>query len=207
MPITHLSEKGQILIPKPLRRKLGLRPGHKVHLSEQQGRLVVSPVPEDPIAAAAGFLQEKAGARALLDWINWGEFFCAVKRGVGSARADEALRLLEQLPIDLIPVDQALVRAAAEIKSQHHVSYADAFCVATAQRVGGTVLTQRSRVPGGPASRQGQMAREVARGCWLAVLVEKQVRVLIGLEDRAAVLVAEDVARMHGVVKPPRVLC
>jgi AbrB family looped-hinge helix DNA binding protein len=57
MPITQLSEKGQILIPKPLRRKLGLRPGHKVHLSEEQGRLVVSPVPEDPIAAAAGFLE------------------------------------------------------------------------------------------------------------------------------------------------------
>jgi len=34
-----------------------------------------------------------------------------------------------------------LVRAAAEIKSEHAVSYADAFCIATAQRVDGTVLT------------------------------------------------------------------
>ena len=57
MPVTQLSEKGQILIPKPLRRKLGLRPGSKVHLIEEQGRLVVSPVPDDPIAAAAGFLE------------------------------------------------------------------------------------------------------------------------------------------------------
>jgi ribonuclease VapC len=53
----------------------------------------------------------------------------------------EALRLLEQLPVELFPVDQSLVRAAAEIKSEHALSYADAFCVATAQRVDATVLT------------------------------------------------------------------
>lgn len=57
MSVIHLSEKGQILIPKSLRRKLGLRPGGKVHLSEEKGRLVLSPVPDDPIAAAAGFLE------------------------------------------------------------------------------------------------------------------------------------------------------
>jgi len=56
MPITQLSEKGQVLIPKALRRKLGLRPGAKVQLSEEGGRLVLSPIPPDPIAAAAGFL-------------------------------------------------------------------------------------------------------------------------------------------------------
>jgi predicted nucleic acid-binding protein len=85
--------------------------------------------------------QEKARSRAFLSWINWGEFFYIVKRRVGSAKTVEALRLLEQLPIELFPVDQALVRAAAEIKSEHTLSYADAFCVATAQRVAATVLT------------------------------------------------------------------
>ena len=57
MPVTQLSEKGQILIPKQMRRKLGLKPGGKVHLIEERGRLVLSPVPADPIAAAAGFLE------------------------------------------------------------------------------------------------------------------------------------------------------
>jgi len=90
---------------------------------------------------AALYGQEKTQMRALLNWINWGEFFYIVKRRVGSTRANEALRLLEQLPIELFPVDQPLVRAAAEIKSEHAVSYADAFCIATAQRVDGTVLT------------------------------------------------------------------
>jgi len=90
---------------------------------------------------AALYEQEKARTRALLNWINWGEFFYIIKRRVGAAKAEETLRLLEQLPLELVPVDQALVRAAAEIKSAYGVSYADAFCVATAQRVNGTVLT------------------------------------------------------------------
>lgn len=85
--------------------------------------------------------QEKARTRALLNWINWGEFFYIIKRRVGAAKAEETLRLLEQLPLDLVPVDQALVRAAAEIKSAYTLSYADAFCVATAQRFNGVILT------------------------------------------------------------------
>lgn len=56
MPITQLSQKGQVLVPKALRRKLGLKPGAKVQLTEEEGRLILSPVPPDPIAAAAGFL-------------------------------------------------------------------------------------------------------------------------------------------------------
>jgi len=85
--------------------------------------------------------QEKARTRAVLNWINWGEFYYIVKRRVGPAKTLDALRLLEQLPIDLFPVDLALVRAAAEIKSDHALSYADAFCAATAQRLDATVLT------------------------------------------------------------------
>jgi len=85
--------------------------------------------------------QEKARTRAVLNWINWGEFYYIVKRRVGPAKTLDALRLLEQLPIELFPVDLALVRAAAEIKSDHALSYADAFCTATAQRLDATVLT------------------------------------------------------------------
>lgn len=85
--------------------------------------------------------QDKARTRAVLNWINWGEFFYIVKRRFGSARTTDALHLLEQLPIELYPIDQPLVRAAAEIKSDHALSYADAFCVATAQRLDAVILT------------------------------------------------------------------
>jgi ribonuclease VapC len=85
--------------------------------------------------------QDKSRTCAVLNWINWGEFYYIVKRRVGPAKTMDALRLLEQLPVELFPVDQPLVRAAAEIKSEHALSYADAFCAATAQRVDATVLT------------------------------------------------------------------
>jgi ribonuclease VapC len=93
------------------------------------------------VVQRALYAQEKARSRAILNWINWGEFFYIVKRRVGAAKTRDALRLLEQLPIELFPVDQSLVQAAAEIKSEHALSYADAFCVATAQRFNATVLT------------------------------------------------------------------
>ena len=85
--------------------------------------------------------QDKARTRAVLNWINWGEFYYIVKRRVGAAKTTDALNLLEQLPIEIFPVDQPLVRAAADIKSEHALSYADAFCVATAQRLDAIVLT------------------------------------------------------------------
>lgn len=90
---------------------------------------------------AALYEQEKANTRAILNWINWGEFFYIVRRRAGAAKAVETLHLLEQLPIELYPVDQALVKEAAEIKSEHAVSYADAFCIATGQRLKAIVLT------------------------------------------------------------------
>jgi predicted nucleic acid-binding protein len=93
------------------------------------------------IVQKALYDQDKSRTRAVLNWINWGEFYYIVKRRVGAAKTMDALRLLEQLPIELFPVDHALVRAAAEIKSEHPLSYADAFCIATAQRLGATVLT------------------------------------------------------------------
>jgi len=59
MPVSHISAKGQILIPRQLRRKLGLKAGGQVQLIEEGGRLVIAPAPEDPIAAATGFLTGK----------------------------------------------------------------------------------------------------------------------------------------------------
>lgn len=90
---------------------------------------------------AALYEQQRAGTTAYLNWVNWGEFFYIVKRKVGAEQATESLQILEQLPIELVPVDLPLVREAAEIKSAYAVSYADAFCIATARRLSGTVLT------------------------------------------------------------------
>jgi AbrB family looped-hinge helix DNA binding protein len=57
MSVAQITQKEQILVPKHLRQKLGLKPGGKVHLAEEEGRLVLTPVPPDPIQAATGFLK------------------------------------------------------------------------------------------------------------------------------------------------------
>jgi predicted nucleic acid-binding protein len=43
--------------------------------------------------------------------------------------------------VKIISVDEGLVKEAAEIKSDYPVSYADAFCIAIAQRSNGQILT------------------------------------------------------------------
>ena len=79
--------------------------------------------------------------KALLSIINWGEFYYITKRRVGKSKAEEALALLEQLPVKVISVDDKLVKEAAEIKADYPLSYADAFCVAIAQRFKATIIT------------------------------------------------------------------
>ena len=77
----------------------------------------------------------------MLSIINWGEFYYIVKRRVGKRKAEESLALLEQLPASVAAVDDALVKEAAEIKADYPVSYADAFCIATARRSEAEILT------------------------------------------------------------------
>lgn len=83
----------------------------------------------------------RIGEKALLSRINWGEFYYILHRRVGRDKTEEALSLLDQLPIDILPVDDLLVREAAEIKARHPIAYADAFCAALAQRHRGRILT------------------------------------------------------------------
>jgi predicted nucleic acid-binding protein len=81
------------------------------------------------------------GEKAQLCLINWGEFYYVVKRRVGQEKAEEALVLVQQLPIALVSVDDRLVKEAATLKSEYPISYADAFCIATALRSSGQILT------------------------------------------------------------------
>lgn len=55
---TIVSEKGQITIPKLLRRRLGLRKGQVLEVREEAGRLTLTKSGvDDPVAAAYGILK------------------------------------------------------------------------------------------------------------------------------------------------------
>jgi AbrB family looped-hinge helix DNA binding protein len=57
---TVVSEKGQVTIPKPLRERLGIRPGNALDFTEEQGRLVATKVTtQDAVESVYGVLRLK----------------------------------------------------------------------------------------------------------------------------------------------------
>jgi len=57
-----VSEKGQVIIPKPLRERLGIGAGQVVDFSEEHGRLVLTKQrTRDPIDEVYGILKTSLG--------------------------------------------------------------------------------------------------------------------------------------------------
>lgn len=73
--------------------------------------------------------------------INVGEVLYIVERERGLKKAHEVLAGLKQLSIEILPASQDAVFAAAHIKANFRISYADAFVVAAAQERQGIVCT------------------------------------------------------------------
>ncbi len=68
MHTSTVTQKGQIVIPAPLRRKLGFDQGTKVVIVEADGGIEVRPLDSDYFAQFAGMLSgEGAATHALLD--------------------------------------------------------------------------------------------------------------------------------------------
>ena len=86
--------------------------------------------------------QAKAGdAVTSLSLINLGEVIYNTGRKLGDDRTREILDDIMLLPIQLAEVTMARVLAAAQIKIQYPISYADAFAVALAQELNATIVT------------------------------------------------------------------
>jgi AbrB family looped-hinge helix DNA binding protein len=58
MAIVKTYAKGQIIIPKHLRTKLGILPGKKVSLRLVDDHLELRPLPDDPIEFLTGFFKD-----------------------------------------------------------------------------------------------------------------------------------------------------
>ena len=88
-------------------------------------------------------LQAAQEERALvyLSVINLGEVLYITERERSLVIAQQVLAALEQLPLELLEASQTRVLAAAHIKANYPISYADAFAVAAAQEFQATVVT------------------------------------------------------------------
>lgn len=73
--------------------------------------------------------------KLLLSVVNWGEIYYSVMRGGSQTLAEQKVREIAGLPIELVPVaeDLELVRQAAIFKATKKMSYADCFAAALAK--------------------------------------------------------------------------
>ncbi len=88
-------------------------------------------------------LSDAAAGRCVvyLSLINLGEVVYIVERERGLARAQETLGLIDQLPIQILPASREVVMAAAHVKAEYPMAYADAFAVVAAQTFDAVILT------------------------------------------------------------------
>ena len=87
----------------------------------------------------------RAGARdddlLLVNEINVGEVFYIVAKHRSLSEAERVLRYLETLPLEIVSNGYAEVIDAARVKARFPLSYANAFTVATAIRLGACLVT------------------------------------------------------------------
>jgi predicted nucleic acid-binding protein len=109
----------------------------------------------DSFALLAHFQDEPGGRRVkavlaqalkqraviYLTIINYGEIVYITEREQGLRTTQRLVSLIDQLPITLVNADRRLTLAAAHLKAQYPLSYADTFAVALAQDRQATVLT------------------------------------------------------------------
>jgi uncharacterized protein len=92
----------------------------------------------DTIVAEA----KQTGANLLMNEIHIGETYYILSRKKGPEKADSFIEtILSGLPIRPAANDFEQVIAAARLKAEYPLSYADCFAVATAVREGATILT------------------------------------------------------------------
>lgn len=109
----------------------------------------------DSYALIAHFEDEKGGEKVrkflkaaqagktelYLSVINFGEIYYNTYREHGSKKADEAVFLIEQLPVTIVNADMEITLEAAGLKSLHPVAYADCFAAALGIRKKATIIT------------------------------------------------------------------
>lgn len=84
---------------------------------------------------------EKSKCHIYMSIVNLGEVLYNLERNYGLGRAQDALAVIQSLSIEVLPADDQTVFAAAHIKANYPVSYADAFVVVAAQKLNGIVMT------------------------------------------------------------------
>lgn len=73
--------------------------------------------------------------------VNLGEVMYIVEREAGLSRAQETLARIDELPIEIVSADRPLTLAAAHLKMDCPIAYADCFAAALSQLKDATLVT------------------------------------------------------------------
>lgn len=76
---------------------------------------------------------EEAGQRLLMTVVNLGEVWYSIARTDSEKTADEKIREIQGMAIEIVDADWTLTRQAAVFKTKGKVSYADCFAAALAK--------------------------------------------------------------------------
>jgi len=63
---TSATVKGQVLIPVALRRKYGIKPGTRIQVYEEDGRIILQPVTREQIRRVRGMFKGSGMLKTLL---------------------------------------------------------------------------------------------------------------------------------------------
>ena len=99
---------------------------------------------EEPAAKKVrDILDQQGGSKSTIyvSWINLGEVYYNIARKKGLNAANETLEDIKKLSIRLNEPSKSDILSAAKIKSEHKLSYADAFAVSLAQKINGVIVT------------------------------------------------------------------
>lgn len=64
---TYATVKGQIVIPSLLRRKYGIKAGTKIHIYEENGRIVLQPITRAYIKSVRGVFKGSGAMKVLVE--------------------------------------------------------------------------------------------------------------------------------------------
>ena len=68
MLVVTASSRGQIVIPKAIRKRLNIVAGKRLAVKTEGDRVLLTPLPDDPVEAFCGIFQEKSSlTRALTE--------------------------------------------------------------------------------------------------------------------------------------------
>lgn len=99
---------------------------------------------EEPAASRVRELLQEANhhhTKLYISIIHLGEIYYRIGKIKGRNEADEILKTIRQLPIIVLPATDNMVLAAAALKIQFAISYADAFAAAEAQKLKAILVT------------------------------------------------------------------